>query len=475
MDNESGGKDATDFELQDCTEGRVASSSQHDMKMTGGGGGAMLRAGDPPLDPKGDRLDGIGNVRADGAGSWIASEDFALLGGAGGELVFPTDGDSTNDFFGTRGQLRRLVGGQGGGGGASLLESYYCGDWCHLDADPDNDACCCPEGETNDCDPFVLNHTRAGRVGDARGGGGGGGGGVVLIQALGKITLAAGGRIDAHGGVGAGGEGLGCSYWGGGGGGGAGGMVVVQSAEGVLVESGAVIDVTRGIGDSAADGNDFLDCDEGGNDGAIGDGGRGGHGLIQLQVPLGETAIVVDPGASLLPLDSWIDPGNTFNPSEFTALSVAISSWWDLGRVTQRPPSGTNPAFAFGGLDAAGFVVTDAGGDVSEPAATDVVCGYLGQIDPVTRTYRPGEEPRADFIPVNATIRVEFQGASAIAEGSKEVDPATLTGWSPTPSVADSRQFLRWRITFDVGADGTPLSPSTRLPIVESISVRAEF
>jgi len=72
-------------------------------------------------------------------------------------------------------------------------------------------------------------------------------------------------------------------------------------------------------------------------------------------------------------------------------------------------------------------------------------------------------------------VQVEFQAADAIAEGSKEVDPASLTSWSGTVSIANGKQFLRWRITFDITADGSNLTPTTRLPMAESIQVHAEF
>ena len=87
-----------------------------------------------------------------------------------------------------------------------------------------------------------------------------------------------------------------------------------------------------------------------------------------------------------------------------------------------------------------------------------------------------GEEPRSDFIPTNATIKVEFQGANAITEGSKEVDPATITSWATFPSIADGLQFIRWRITFDLTAKTSdPLSPETPRPTVQSIRVHAQF
>ena len=479
-ESDSKGKYGTDQEIN-CSEFRTTSRPE---KVPGGGGGSLLVRGNTPgIYDKGKRIgdaNGIGNVKPDGTGKFTVDDDRTLLAGVGGRHPFFDDGNANNDFYGKKGQLTELVGGQGGGGGASLTESYYCGDWCRADSDPGNDKACY---EPN-ADPFVKpNKTRAGSVGDARGGGGGGGGGALLIQALGPITLTSTALIDAHGGAGMGGEAVGCSYWGGGGGGGSGGAVILQSGTSILIPTGAQINVSFGVGDDAENDNDYFSCDNGLGDGNgngtgdAGDGGNGGAGLIQLQVPGGETATVVSPTNSLKPLSSWVDPTNTLNPSEFTPVSMAVSKWFDLGRVTARPPAGTNPVFSFGGLDVQGFVITNADGTVASPSTTDIVCSYMGQRDPLTnyKLYKKGEEPRGDFIPTNAKVRVEFQGANAIAAGSKEVDPGSLTAWSSSPTVASSRQFLRWRITFDVTADGSLLAPNIRLPAVQSIQVHADF
>jgi hypothetical protein len=255
-------------------------------------------------------------------------------------------------------------------------------------------------------------------------------------------------------------------------------MVILQSSTSILLEAGSFIDVRRGNGAQAANDNDYLDCNTSGDN--AGDGGTGGHGLIQLQVPAGQTATVVNPGTtetngSIRPPSSWIDASNTLAPAEFTPISVALSKWFDFGRVVARAPVGTNPVFSFAGTNGLGFVVTDGAGNVVSPETSDIVCGYLGQFDSSTETYLPGEEPRPDFIPPNATVKVEFQGADALAEGSKEIDPATQTAWSGQVSIASGKQFLRWRVTFDLTADGSSLTPATRRPIVEQIRVHAAF
>jgi hypothetical protein len=239
-----------------------------------------------------------------------------------------------------------------------------------------------------------------------------------------------------------------------------------------------VIDVRKGVGEDASINNGYGPCDSDGPN--IGDGGTGGHGLVQLQVPAGQVATVISPGTtegngSIRPPAAWIDRENVLAPVEFTSLSVALSKWHDFGRVVDRAPVGTNPLLSFAGTDGSGFVRTDGAGRVVDPGGADIVCGYLGQVDPVTHAWLDGEEPRPDYIPPTATVRVEFQGGDAIVRGSKEVDPASLTGWSADVGVASGRQFLRWRITFDTTADGADLSILTRRPVVERIRVRAEF
>ncbi len=469
LEREKSGKYQTDNELGNCDEFRIGNGA---CKIGGGGGGAMLRPGRFAADSAGNRLDGVANVVPDGQGGFLFDPAVTTLAcGDPGLHPFADDGSTTNDFFGPLGQLTRLVGGQGGGGGATLTESYYCGNWCDLDADPANNGVC----DNSDNLPW---RGYAPSVGDARGGGGGGGGGALQIQAIGTIAVLATGVIDAHGGAGAGGEGLGCSYWGGGGGGGAGGAIVLQSGAGIVIEDGAVLDVRHGRGNDAAQDNDYADCSSTGDN--PGDGGHGGDGLIQLQVPPGATAVVVEPGTndsngSLRPPASWVDPANVLAPAEFTPISMALSTWHDFGRVIARTPVGTNPLLRFAGTDESGLVLTDGDGLLPDPAAADIEVGYLGQVDPETGAYLEGEEPRGDWIPPNATVRVEFQAADAIAPGSKEVDPATLTAWSGDVAIGNGRQFLRWRITFDVTADGSALTPWSRRPIVERIEVGAEF
>jgi hypothetical protein len=468
LDHEDGaGNYTTDVEIT-CNE--FLSSNSCGEKVAGGGGGSFLVKG-----KSGGAGDfGIGNVLATGTGGYevrpyvdFDDPNVELLPGGGGDWPFYNDGDQDNDFIGAGGQVPRILGGQGGGAGGSKIEAYYCGHWCIADSDPANDAGCLG-GEFNNGSGQPQ---YADSVGDARAGGAGGGGGGLLIQALGPITLTSTGLLSAIGGAGAGGEALGCAYWGAASGGGSGGAIVVQSATSITIGPGGRVDVTGGLGERGTKSSAYLQCQ---HDGGPGSGGNGGAGLVQLQVPAGTTATVVDP-SGITPASSWLDPTNTAHPVDFTSTSAAISLWFDLGRTIARPPAFTHPAFDFSGLDPQGFVPTDAGGNVVDAAHVDVVCDYLGQLDPKTKQYRPGQEPRSDFIPTNASVRVEFQGGDAVVEGSREVDPISITPWSPTAAIASGHQFLRWRVTLDLTAHGEPLTPDLPRPTVQRVKVGARF
>ncbi len=430
----------------------------------GGGGGSLFRLGLIP------RAQGIGNVLPDGAGNYIVrtpqshGDDYNVLpGGAPGRAVFADESDG-NDFFGLRGEVQRVVGGQGGGGGGTGMDSYYCGAWCRKDSDPTNNGICKAE--------FGQGGATADSVGDSRGGSGGGGGGAFWIKALGDIVLTSTAFIQCNGGAGGGGEQLGCGSFAGCGGGGAGGAALFQSGRSILVQDGAVVEVLGGRGGPAT--RDPGGCNRSINHPSA--GGNGGAGIIQFQVPVGQLANVEN--SSLITRASWVDKPNTRNPAEFTPVSVALSNWYDFGRVIDRPPKGTNPVYSFRGLDPeTGRVLTDAFGNVQDPGKADIRVDFLGVADPANPgQFLPGLQPRANAIPPNASVTVEFEGADAVRPGSKEIDPESLTGWGPSPSVANGKQFLRYRITFDVTArEGDELHPDTPRPTVQSLSIRAEF
>jgi hypothetical protein len=445
-------------------------------KPPGGGGGSHFELGGGRGNPNAsrDNQNGRGNVISDGLGGYIARANRSFLFAGKPGLEAFRDNDPNNNFVGRTGELTEVIAGQGGGGGGSALDSYYCGGWCRLDSDTTNDSVCQDE----------FGGVVAGPVGDSRGGSAGAGGGAIVIRALGDVDIASTARLTAIGGQGGGGEAIGCSQWAGAGGSGSGGAVIIESGTTITIASQAQLWVTGGAWRLARAVPDYVfPCSIGratvpAGD-VPGDGGIGGHGLIQLQTPALTTSDVPNPTNSIRPTAAWADPTNTMNPSGFSPISVALSGWFDMGQVTQRLPANTNPVYEF---TRNGKVIKDGNspfvetinGFVKEPDLTDIVCDYLGKPDPeIQGAYL--EPPQKDFIPSNATVKIEFQGGRPIAPGSKEVDTANLTAWSASPEIANSLQFLRYRITFDVTADGSVLGADTRLPVVQSLKVKARF
>lgn len=380
---------------------------------------------------------GWGNMQPQSDRTWVDLGVTFPRGGRPGPLPF-RDARSDNDFIGPAGEVPVLMGGQGGGGGGSKAEGYYCGSqfpW--------------GKNESNGAFPDTGS--------DSRGGGGGGAGGALELRALGPVVLESTAELLASGGNGGGGETTGRSNWGGGGGGGSGGAVVLKSGTSIDVLPGALVEVRGGGGN-----NTGIDaCTT----------GCGGDGLVQLQVPLGSVARMQ---GTIQPATSWVDPLNERQPAEFGSVSMGVSRWIDLGRTIDRASDGSRPAFSFLGTDASGAVIRDANGFILQPEQQSFRVGYLGRVDEETGLFFPGEEPVADWIPTNAEVWIEFQGADAIAPGSKEVG-SSGTAWSPDPGVAQGRQFVRFRVRFDVATDGSQITAATRKPAVLELRVDLEF
>lgn len=246
---------------------------------------------------------------------------YHIEGAEAGDFVFK-DGDPSNDFFGPGGELPVLIGGQGGGGGGTRIDSFGHGgmggmDWTTSDIG-------LPEQLLPFAPPFYPKLWGGGSVYysptffDAKGGGGGGGGGSVLIRTFGSILISRTGHIDASGGEGQGGEAIQNSNFAGGGGGGSGGAVILQAAGDIRVEAdadhktpyfadgsgaqGGSIDVSGGYGKDAITkpGTDTQTNNWMANgDYSRSDGGQGGFGMIQLQVGGGTGMPTIQQGAFL--------------------------------------------------------------------------------------------------------------------------------------------------------------------------------
>ncbi|MBL8766826.1 MAG: hypothetical protein JNL94_05665, partial [Planctomycetes bacterium] len=398
------------------------------------------------------------------------------FGGEPGPAVF-ADADPINDFIGVGGELKTIVGGQGGGAGGSRTE-----------------------GLSLDCAAVTLAAGFPLTVLDAKGGGGGGGGGALMIQALGEIRLKGpAARVRAVGGGGAGGESTQNAEKGGGGGGGSGGAIVLQSGVNVVMENTAnppggerVLDVSAGCGCNATVLSAAANLGTpGGDQGSlqVGDGAPGGPGIVQVHVPIGVAPVLV---ASQIGARVWrgvvhatAPIGCTASNSEFIDVlvptaktplpygsrSIARSTWFDLGMI-QPPfrapvptPAGSidGPLFGvpgagplFSGTDpTTGFVAVDPDGDVvGAPAAHfELDSPDLGV---------PDYLPQA---PSPQTVRIRFQGAP-----DDPLNPGFPDLSQATPFIADATRLngvrhVRFEIEFDLASTNPTLAtPSTPRP-----------
>jgi hypothetical protein len=527
------GADGTDVRYNGGSAG-----SDRTSRGSGGGGGSFLQKG-------GKGYHGLGKYGADpedpgryfirdawlwddGAPAdmpgYVASEHIYWTqnspGGAPGPVLFG-DGSGTNDFIGAKGEIPFLTGGQGGGGGGSRLDSM-------------NPA---TVGLAAAWNPPVDRSAY-----DAKGGGGGGAGGALGLYALGDIVIRPTGSLLAVGGDGGGGEVIGHSNYGGGGGGGSGGAIIIDSGVTIHIESGALIDVSGGwpgeakevvkYTTSALIGNpclnplgngDFRDFHKATYCAwSVGDGGFGGHGLVQLQVPDWKTGLKVDDLASIKarlcevdwhgadglcdftlnqthcgcgssnncastyyhykvnypapshpefptlspdPLQSkWapgIDPALT--PTAVGSLSYGLSDWIDCGQVMFRPPVAGFPAprfVGFTGIDGTGRVITQ-NGYIPNPTQNDIVVDAP-------------DVGLTDYIPDTNSVAILFQGAQGAVPGSGEPDPASFTAWTADIETVSGSRFVRFRVSFDT-ALGVPLTATNPKPQVNMVRIRVQY
>ncbi len=442
-------------------------------------------------------------------------------GGAAGDIVFK-DSDPENDFIGNGGELSFLRGGQGGGGGGTRLDSM---------------------------NPATIN-AAAGwfppvdrSAYDAKGGGGGGGGGALGLYALGEITVTSTGALLARGGIGGGGEVIGHSNFGGGGGAGSGGAIIVDSALRITIEQDAEIDVSGGWPGDAKEVHKYTVNELKGNpclniDGdpkkhkasfcswSVGDGGYGGCGIVQLQVPppfadnlvgtYWQTAAFAeiceidweeqicdgndpiynpDCGCSKtgdncartywhyvvervgsdpsFPIthDCLIDPEKT--PTTLGPISNGMSRWIDTGQVIHRGDVNGSPAplyLAFEGILADGTVMTE-NGKIPNPDLSDI------RVD-APDVMPPPPQGSTFYIPEDNEVKVLFQGADAIVAGSSIPDPATIVPgpgqWTADLSDLAGKQFIRFIITLNTATSGQ-VDPLSTKPQVNYVRIRMQY
>jgi hypothetical protein len=312
------------------------SSGPKDTRRPGGGAGGRFA-----------RLTGAGLVAQSGTNgqseaTGAVTNEKPPLGGALSDGPF-TNGDSTDDFAGSRaqgtpgnvtglirGELAGLWGGYGGGGGGNAVLS---GQFPNPNWTP---------------------------ASDEKGAGGGGGGGGLHIRALGPIQFGLSGLIRCNGGRGGIGENTqGLDHVGGNGGSGSGGHVILETASFVDFTDGGTVGTNRDC-ITALGGPQITGATT--TAGSVSFGGAGGAGVIQIHSPGslrtpttfgGDASIFVPTGLSTL--DSIASPAALPLIPSFGSRSFARSEWISVGGADQK--SSGIPAllqFVFQGLDTSG-------------------------------------------------------------------------------------------------------------------------
>lgn len=321
----------------------AASGNKENRRAAGGGGGALgANEGGNPGDVGKNGL--VANPGRNGAlvAKSAVTGETTPKGGAPGTRPF-FDASLTNNFYGAKfdtvsllltvGELSKPWAGGGGGAGG--------------------DACPGPSFPTPSWGP----------ASDEKGAGGGGAGGSLMIQALDDIVFFSTGRILCNGGLGGSGENtIGTDHIGGASGGGSGGHVILQAGDTIdFALTGTTANIVTalggkwGLGASAAEN-------------AIGAGGHGGPGIIQLHTLGGAADILLPVGQTLANKTS---PDPLVLVPTFGSKSRARSIWIPLGGAVQDPIGGLNEVeFSFGGTDTTTGAVLDidANGVVDELA-----------------------------------------------------------------------------------------------------------
>lgn len=417
-------------------------------------------------------------------GSPTAGPDPGLAGST------PFNNDLTglntlNDFWGsrlmrngsvTRGELLAPWAGAGGGGsGDSMMIEVW-----DADGDGTND----PLLSFYPVVPFQKSASSVSNGWDSyrKGAGGGGGGGQVLIMSIGMIRLGAASRIKVNGGIGFSGESLIYSDNGvSGSGGGAGGHLVLQSSTGLdlsaisvgtAANAAQIVNLNpaptiqafggrRGwagpsFSTNAAPSNNKKD----GNDTfAVGRGGAGANGVIQLHVPdplndiIWHTSsnagiqdfISSNTGVGEEPTDAVEEMLNLYTTPQayslipfFSSRSMVVSEWIDTGLAELRLeqpatyPKYGDPLLDFNGINPANGLV-----------------GRQGQTVLPLSDIATGGTESVTFEPFSLTIPL----ASTLFEAKFTRLPNLLIGYDVLPSDIATSTFEVVSATYSAATD----------------------
>src|SRR5262249_41484989 len=94
----------------------------------------------------------------------------------------------------------------------------------------------------------------------------------------------------------------------------------------------------------------------------------------------------------------------------------------------------------------------------------------------IPRFFAAGTEDAPDLLATPSAVRLEFQAAPATPTGDPDV--AQASAWVASPSAlsgSTSWSFLRFRVTFELVAPGTPLQPDLPRPTLDFLRVPFRF
>jgi len=391
--------------------------------------------------------------------------------------------NTLNDFWGSRlmrdgsvvrGELLTPWAGSGGGGsGDSMLIEVY---------DADGDGADDPLLSFYPVVPFQRSANNISQGWDSyrKGAGGGGGGGQVLIMAIGMIKLGAISKIQCNGGIGFSGESLIFSDNGiSGSGGGAGGHLVLHSSTGLDLTSinvgtaanaAQVVNLTptdnvqayggrRGWAGPSYSTNTVGGRKDGNDTFAVGRGGAGANGVIQIHVPDPVNDILWPPAAEdgILdfiatdtavgesPTDAVEEMLNLFTAPQayslipfFSSQSMVVSEWIDTGLAELRLgqpgtyPKYGDPLLDFSGINPGNGLVGKLGDSVLP--LSDIATGGTGVVT---------------FEPFSLTI----PDASTLFEAKFTRLPNLLIGYDILPSDIATSTFEVVSANYNAGTD----------------------
>ncbi len=97
------------------------------------------------------------------------------------------------------------------------------------------------------------------------------------------------------------------------------------------------------------------------------------------------------------------------------------------------------------------------------------------------RFFRVRTDGTFDSLPASATVRIEFQATRANSIGLPDESGAALSPWTSNVATLNGHanntqfRFFRFRVSFDISADASPLTATTPIPALDFLRIRYRF